>query len=134
MHVFCLCVYGSLLARLRGLCKTSERASGLGSPDEVHCQIVTAGNFRHTPGEFKTTYYCWSPTAVGVLSFSGLALWFVRSLHIRLLSMHVTAALSQSGNVAKYLLPVSDFSCAVTYRFMLALRILFDVSYAYYLM
>ena len=84
--------------------------------------------FRHAPGEFKPTYYCWSPTAVDALSFSGLALWFVRSLHIRLLSMHVTAALSQSGNVAKYLLPVSDTSCAVTYRFMLALRILFDVS------
>lgn len=42
--------------------------------------------------------------------------------------MHVTAALSQGANLAKYLLPVSDTTCVATHRLMLVLRLLFDVS------
>lgn len=51
-----------------------------------------------------------------------------RSLHRRLLSMHVTSTLSQSAGVAKYLLPVSDTSCVVTHRILVALLLLYDVS------
>lgn len=51
-----------------------------------------------------------------------------RALHVRLLSMHVTSALSQSAGAAKYLLPASDTSCIVTHRMFVAMLLLFDVS------
>lgn len=62
------------------------------------------------------------------LSASFYILQIVRSLHLRLLSMHVASTLSQTAGVAKYLLPVSDASCTVTHRMMLGMLSIFDVS------
>lgn len=41
--------------------------------------------------------------------------------------MHVSAALAQAAGVAKYVAPVSDTSCRITTRTMVALVLLFDV-------
>ncbi|CAM9446528.1 unnamed protein product [Ectocarpus sp. 12 AP-2014] len=41
-----------------------------------------------------------------------------RSLHLRLVSMHVLAVICQSAAVAKNILPVSDTSCLVTHGMM----------------
>lgn len=44
-----------------------------------------------------------------------------------LVSMHVSAALAQAAGVAKYIAPVSDTSCRITARAMVALVLLYDV-------
>ena len=64
-------------------------------------------------------------------SASFLLLCVARSLHRRLLSMHVTATLSQAAGVAMYTLPVSKSLCGVTHRILGIMAFLFDVSKTY---
>lgn len=52
----------------------------------------------------------------------------LRTLHLRLLAMHLTAALTTSSGLAKYVLPVSDNTCRGTHRAMIASILLYDVS------
>ncbi|CAM9527003.1 unnamed protein product [Ectocarpus sp. 13 AM-2016] len=51
-----------------------------------------------------------------------------RDFQVRLVAMHVIAVLGQVASSAKYLLPVSNASCTVTYETMLVMALFFDVS------
>eukprot|EP00903_Cladosiphon_okamuranus_P019198 g17656.t1 len=51
-----------------------------------------------------------------------------------LVSMHVAAALAQAAGVAKYLVPVSDTSCRITGRAMVAFVLLYDASLVAFLL
>lgn len=62
------------------------------------------------------------------LSLPPYSLRFARGLHVRLLVMHALAVIGQCASTAKYLLPVSNTSCTVTYEMMVAMALLFNVS------
>eukprot|EP00752_Nemacystus_decipiens_P004813 g4380.t1 len=54
-----------------------------------------------------------------------------KSLHLRLLSMHLACTIGQSGGVLKYLIPVSVTSCIVTHRIIIALVVLNDGDFCF---
>ncbi|CAB1106999.1 unnamed protein product [Ectocarpus sp. CCAP 1310/34] len=51
-----------------------------------------------------------------------------RTLHRRLLAMHVVASVNMSAGAAKYMFPLSDASCRVSHRAWIASLLLYDVS------
>ncbi|CAB1102618.1 unnamed protein product [Ectocarpus sp. CCAP 1310/34] len=51
-----------------------------------------------------------------------------RTLHRRLLAMHVVASVNMGAGAAKYMLPPSDTSCRVSHRAWIASLLFYDVS------
>ncbi|CAM9806533.1 unnamed protein product, partial [Pylaiella littoralis] len=58
----------------------------------------------------------------------------VRTLHKRLLAMHLTAVVCMMAGVAKYCLPVSTMSCRVTGAVLMGTVLLYDASLVLFLL
>lgn len=51
-----------------------------------------------------------------------------RHIHIRLLGMHVTAAIAGGASVSRLLMPITDITCITTLRLSVAMNVLHEVK------